>query len=133
MLKSAVAVIIENEMDQILLVKRGPKTIYEIGLWENAGGEVDCGETLEEAAMRECLEEIGTKVLLLKKLHCDLHRTCGGDWQITIFTGKNLHEPCIIDCEECEELGWFDKQQLCNLPLTTSAKADFQRLGWLSV
>lgn len=133
MLKSAVAVIIENELDQVLLVKRGPKAIHEVGLWENAGGEVDSGETLEEAAMRECLEEVGTSVKLLKKIYCDIFETCGGNWQITIFKGKNLEEPKIVDCEECEELGWFDKSSLDELPLTTCARADFQKLGWLSV
>lgn len=131
--KTAVAVIIKNEQDQILLVKRGPKTIYEVGFWENAGGEVDSGETLEEAAMRECREEIGTSIKILKKLYCDIHKTCGGDWEITLFIGKNLADPQIIDCEECEELGWFDRHQLENLPLTTSARANFVRLGWLSV
>src|ERR1035437_4680629 len=43
--------------DRVLLVKRGIEPGY--GRWTFPGGHVDRGETLEEAALRETLEECG--------------------------------------------------------------------------
>lgn len=43
--------------NQILLAmkKRG----FGVGMWNGVGGKVDAGETIEQAAIRECYEEIG--------------------------------------------------------------------------
>ncbi len=47
-------VIVLNESQQILLVKR-----KDVPLWDLPGGRVDPGESAEEAAVREILEETG--------------------------------------------------------------------------
>ena len=52
--------------DQILLAmkKRG----FGAGKWNGVGGKLDSGETIEEALVRECEEEISVKPLSWKKV-----------------------------------------------------------------
>ena len=57
--------VLKNEL--VLLVRQYRFLINRLS-WEIPGGKVDDGETLEAAAMRECLEETGIKCKNLKPL-----------------------------------------------------------------
>ena len=52
--------------DQILLAmkKRG----FGVGRWNGVGGKIEPGESVEEAAARECYEEIGVKPGALQRV-----------------------------------------------------------------
>lgn len=52
--------------DEILLAmkKRG----FGVGRWNGVGGKIEAGETIEQAAARECHEEIGVVPLALEKV-----------------------------------------------------------------
>jgi mutator protein MutT len=50
--------IIFNDKGEIFLSKRSQNTSNERGHWETPGGSVEFGETLEQAAKREILEEL---------------------------------------------------------------------------
>ena len=54
--------IIQNERVLLILKKRGLGS----GLFNGVGGKVERGETIEEAVIRECIEEVGVKPLNLK-------------------------------------------------------------------
>ncbi|GAA4363264.1 NUDIX domain-containing protein [Kangiella marina] len=54
-IKVAVAVIIIA--DRVLIAKRA-KSQHQGGLWEFPGGKFENGESLEQAAQRECFEEL---------------------------------------------------------------------------
>ena len=56
------AVLIEN--DRVTLVRRGRAPAY--GEWSLPGGAVELGETLENAVIREVIEEIGLEVEVLE-------------------------------------------------------------------
>lgn len=60
--KSAVAAIIVDDENKILIVKRGrePKK----GTWEFPGGYIDPGETAEIAICREIREELGLEIMV---------------------------------------------------------------------
>lgn len=49
-----------NERNDILLIKRGKEPHY--GRWMVPGGSLEWGETLEQAAIREVLEETGIEI-----------------------------------------------------------------------
>ena len=54
--------IIQNERVLLILKKRGLGS----GLFNGVGGKVERGETIEEAVIRECIEEVGVKPINLK-------------------------------------------------------------------
>lgn len=60
-----VDIIIETGDGEILLIKRRNPPYG----WALPGGFVDYGETLEDAARREALEETGLKVRLVRQFH----------------------------------------------------------------
>jgi len=47
---------------KVLVLKRSWKVIYHPHRWDIPGGAKDFGESLEDAASRECLEEAGYEV-----------------------------------------------------------------------
>ena len=57
------SVVIKNETGRYLLVQEAKKAVR--GLWNIPGGHVDEGETLQEGAVREALEETGLKVKII--------------------------------------------------------------------
>lgn len=57
----AVAVI-EDEVGRVLLARRHADA-HQGGLWEFPGGKLDAGETIEQALLRECREELGIELL----------------------------------------------------------------------
>jgi 8-oxo-dGTP diphosphatase len=52
--------VVENEGQFLIGVR--PEGVALAGLWEFPGGKVKPGETPEEAARRECLEETGLEI-----------------------------------------------------------------------
>src|SRR5438067_9121314 len=55
----AIAVVEDNGR---FLVGQRPAGVPLAGLWEFPGGKIECGETPEAAAVRECFEETGITV-----------------------------------------------------------------------
>ena len=49
--------IIKNDSDEILIVKRHPKSRTDPEMWELPGGKVEKGEDFEDALVREIKEE----------------------------------------------------------------------------
>lgn len=56
-----IAIAVVEYQDQFLIGRR-PEGVPLSGLWEFPGGKVELGESAEEAARRECLEEAGLEV-----------------------------------------------------------------------
>ena len=54
--------IVINDNNEVLLVKRSSSSRTEPGMWSRPGGQVEFGETVEEAVEREVLEETGVTV-----------------------------------------------------------------------
>lgn len=101
-----------------LLHKRSNKCRDEIGRWDFGGGELEIGERLEQAVIREVKEEYGVLAIIDKQLpaHSLLREENGikTHWLIITFLVRVDRKKVINnDPEKIAELGWF---RLNNLP-----------------
>jgi 8-oxo-dGTP diphosphatase len=90
----AVAVV---EHEGHVLVGQRPAGVPLAGFWEFPGGKVELGETTEEAAVRECLEETGLAVEVAGSYGIVSHRYSHGLVQIHFFACRltsAAHSPC---------------------------------------
>jgi 8-oxo-dGTP diphosphatase len=100
---------------KLLLGRR--KGSHGAGFWSAPGGHLEFGETPEQCARRETLEETG---LCLELVH-------PGPWVNDIFTAEQKHyvtlfclaeskpshgDPINAEPEKCEGWDWFDYDQL---------------------
>ena len=91
----AVAVVLMRDAEgRVLLQRRRDRVILAAdGKWEFPGGRVDFGETPEQAAVRECREEVGCEVSVIRMLPQVQSRT----WERN--DGLTVH--ALVFCFEC--------------------------------
>jgi 8-oxo-dGTP diphosphatase len=99
------------EKGRILLVKR--KFDPYGGFWVIPGGFVEKGETVEEAARREALEETRLKVELVKSIgvYSDPKRDTARGTIAVAFIAKPLSDKIGGDME-IEKVKWFNLDEL---------------------
>ncbi len=68
------ALLLNHTLRKALLIRRNPD---DFGNWEGPGGAVEENETLEEAVMREVLEETGLSVTPERILYASLDNIHG--------------------------------------------------------
>lgn len=118
--KVAAGVLIVRD-DRVLLVKRAIEPGY--GKWTFPGGHVDRGETVEEAALRETLEECGAVATLGDLL--GLFSYPGRPVVVAVYRGAlatGSREPHAGD--ETLEIGWFTAGEVAGLELAFRSVAD---------
>ncbi|MGD6855935.1 NUDIX hydrolase [Bacillus infantis] len=98
---SAAAIVI-NEQKQILLIK-GPRRG-----WEMPGGQVEEGESLKDAAIRETKEETGIDVEVLK--FCGLFQNVSRSICNTLFLARPVGGQ-LTTSPESLEVGFFPLEQ----------------------
>lgn len=117
---------------EILLLRHG-----KLGVWLQPGGHVEDGETPDEAARREALEETGYYVELRdpservgeesidlpEPFNVNLHRIKEGHWHcdfqyLAKLTGgrKDYYE------YDDEEIGWFSRDELEDLDMPENCR-----------
>lgn len=104
----------------IMLVRRGRAPSK--GLYAFPGGRVEAGETLEDAARRELLEETGIEVgalVPLREILIDSRTDGGSVYLLTVFGARHLTgEPVAAD--DADEAAFFGLDEIERLPLTDS-------------
>lgn len=108
--------IIFNDNGEIFLSKRSQNTKNERGCWETPGGSVEFGETLEGATKREIMEEYGAEIEIIEQWLSSDHiiHTEKQHWVATTFLAKfkSGQEPKIMEPDKCDEIGWFNLNEL---------------------
>jgi 8-oxo-dGTP diphosphatase len=92
------ATIVLNERNEILLIK-GPRRG-----WEMPGGQVEEGESLKDAAVRETKEESGLDIEVTK--FCGVFQNVSGCICNTLFLGKPVGGE-LTTTPESLEVGFF--------------------------
>lgn len=92
------AAIIVNENNEILLI-RGPRRG-----WEMPGGQVEEGESLAQAAIRETKEEAGVDIEIVR--FCGIYQNVSGGICNTLFLANQVGGE-LTTTEEALEVGYF--------------------------
>jgi ADP-ribose pyrophosphatase YjhB (NUDIX family) len=103
-----VDVIIELQGKGVVLIRRKNPPPG----WALPGGFVDYGETLEQAAVREALEETSLQVELTRQFHAysDPQRDPRGHTITVVFSARASGEPRAAD--DAQEIGVFQADAL---------------------
>lgn len=109
--------IIHDGNGRVLLQKRSHQCRDEKGRWDVGGGAVEFGETLEDAAKREIMEELCAVPKQLEFLQVyDAHRDNDGiqtHWVAINFAALvDPKEIKIGEPHKIDEIGWFTKDNL---------------------
>jgi 8-oxo-dGTP diphosphatase len=126
-------VVIED--GRALLIRRGNEPL--IGQWSIPGGTLELGETLEEGAAREVMEETGLKVRVLEMIEVFERINFGRGADETWTTMEERRRPrfhfVIVDflCErlsgapvaggDVTDVAWADENNLEKFELTATA------------
>ncbi len=121
-----VGAIVINSEGKVFVEQRGPLASDDQFLWGWPGGEVEFGETLEQAIKREYFEEFGMEILPFCQIAAfdNLNRHEQEHWVSVLFAGLHLAgDPKILEPGKCSSFGWYDIQ---NLPRPLSTLSDAQ-------
>ena len=105
-----IAIAVVEDADRFLVGQR-PSDVPLGGLWEFPGGKVEPGETPEAAAMRECLEETGLKVLVTAAYRDHTQKYDHGQVQLHFFACQ----PADAKRDLNEPYRWVPRADLANL------------------
>ena len=104
--------VLENSDHSLLLVKRSTNTDYGPGLWGFPAGHIEAGESPQDCATRERLEEIGSdhEVSLIRALEPVRDSFYGGVYEIFLFHYRWSSGTVTLNHEHTD-YAWVDKQQ----------------------
>jgi 8-oxo-dGTP diphosphatase len=114
---------------KFLMQKRKGK--HGDGDWSLPGGHLEFGETPEECATREVLEETSVSISNIRRgPYTNDYFEAEGKHYITLFiiSDYGSGEPAVKEPETTEELGWFDMSDMPEpkfLPLANLLKTGY--------
>jgi ADP-ribose pyrophosphatase len=112
--RKAVSIVIFDEKDNILFIHNRRYTVGRLE-WEIPAGRIEDGESLEDAARREAMEETGCELSDLQYL-CGYNPSNGmSDSLIHCFVAKVVKEGSIEDSDEISSKKWFSKEEYMDL------------------
>jgi len=133
-----VGAIIHDGAGRVLLLKRAESldaSRSTVGLWSNPGGEVEFGETVEAAALREAREELGVEIEIEQTIGCSdqILPKSRVHWHLVAFLARIARgEPRIMEPEKSDDLAWFDVSALPENCGIHHVIVPLRQLGWIS-
>ena len=127
-MKLATLCYLRHEGKTLMVHRIKKKNDMHAGKWNGLGGKLEPGETPEECAVREILEESGLKVInpILKGVLTFPAFSNDEDWYAFVFVAHEF-EGQLIDSPE-GDLKWVDNSELLDLNLWDG---DLIFLPWL--
>lgn len=121
--------IIKNNENEILIVKRHPKSRTDPEMWELPGGKVESGEFFTDALVREIKEETNLEVKV-----GDFAEAIQNDYmhkrtvQLMMYLDDIKGEVKIS--EEHTEWMWASLEKIKDLEISTSLKKVLEKRKW---
>lgn len=109
-----VVAIIHNPISDKILISKRKQNVMLGGLWEFPGGKVRQGETLNEAMVREVIEETGVSVTILKELDTIKHTY--SHFKITLTAFICAYQSGHPQPKESDEVRWIKLTELDKYP-----------------
>lgn len=110
----SVAVVIQNEKKEILLIKSN-RYITQSEEWEIPAGRVDDGELSVSAAAREVLEETGYEISKPRLLYKYNPSNGISDQVIAVYKADALNIVGQFDVREVMDVQWVSKQKIVEM------------------
>lgn len=103
--------ILENERNEVLLLKRGIETKLGPGLWGFPAGHIEDGESPEDCAERELIEEIGEDhtIEVMNSIGPIRDSFYGGVYQIYLYHYRWLAGQVNLNHEHTD-YAWVSKE-----------------------
>lgn len=110
----AISIVVFNENDEVLLIQSKRYSVMRLE-WEIPAGRIEAGETKEEAARRECMEETGCTIKDLKFL-CTQNPANGmSDCICHVFAARVDTETAKFDPNEVKTKEWVSKDRVLKM------------------
>ena len=119
---------IMNKKGEILLQKRTPNKRRNPDKWAKTGGQVDSGETVEQAIYREVKEEIGVEIPKEQIKVFDIYKSDDKNRRFAynfIFIVDYKIEDYILQKEEVAEVKYFTIEEMETLKKNNASNYTF--------
>ena len=128
----SVAMVIQNEKDEVLMIKSNRYISQRIE-WEIPAGRVDDGENPVNAAKREALEETGYSITDPEFVYRYNPTNGSSDQVFNIFKAYAIKKDAQFDTNEVSDIAWMSKKQIAEMLQNNELHCGFSLTGLLLV
>lgn len=101
--------------NKVLIIKRSDYDKISPGKWEFVGGKIDFGENLEEALIREVMEETQLEIKIEKILYATTSMVNPKKQAVIVVYKCSANEPYVKLSEEHMDYRWVTEEELREL------------------
>jgi 8-oxo-dGTP diphosphatase len=119
----ACGAIIFNKEDKVLIGQRGSNARDDEGMWDFPGGQVEFGESCNEAIKREMKEEFGIQIEIIEIINFVEVIESKKHWVGPTYIAKLISgEAKPLEKDKFNDFKWVDITEIEKLNITTPCK-----------